>query len=430
MFLKKHFAVVFMALLFIGVFAHNVFAEGDLFETAPWSASLGIGELKFEGDEEIEDGWLISGRLGYDFNPRWTVEGEFNWMPVLHARKFGDPRRSDLHGDTWGVRLTGNVLMHLRNVEDLRWDPYLIAGAGVVHWGDAPLPGEQTELLGLGGIGMFYHFSDEWAVRAEAQGIVAGRDTEVNTLYTVGANWRWGAAVPPDYSVSGGIQDSDGDGLTDAREAEIGTDPFNPDTDGDGLSDGEEVNVYGTDPLNPDTDYDGLLDGAEVHTHKTDPLDSDTDDGGVRDGHEVIEDGTNPLDPSDDLLLYTLNIEFDYDKADVRSQYFADLDVVVKVLRRDDGATARIEGHADKRPKSSKKYNQRLSERRANAVLDYIADVGGIEESRLTSAGYGFDRPLAPNDTEENMQKNRRTEVYIRPSEGGELDVRESFEVE
>ena len=43
-------------------------------------------------------------------------------------------------------------------------------------------------------------------------------------------------------------------------------------------------------------------------------------------------------------------------------------------------------------------------------------DVGGIARTRLTYKGYGFDRPVAPNDTEENMQKNRRTEIYIRPS--------------
>ncbi len=58
--------------------------------------------------------------------------------------------------------------------------------------------------------------------------------------------------------------DSDHDGLTDAEEKALGTDPNNPDTDGDGLTDGEEVNVYHTDPLNPDTDGDGYPDGVEV----------------------------------------------------------------------------------------------------------------------------------------------------------------------
>ena len=59
--------------------------------------------------------------------------------------------------------------------------------------------------------------------------------------------------------------DSDGDGLSDAREVELGTDPNKADTDGDGLSDGDEVLKYGTNPLNPDTDGDTYPDGTEVN---------------------------------------------------------------------------------------------------------------------------------------------------------------------
>ena len=63
------------------------------------------------------------------------------------------------------------------------------------------------------------------------------------------------------------------------------------------------------------------------------------------------------------------------------------------------------------------------------AVMEYIATAGGIDPSRLTHKGYGFDRPLVPNDTEENMQHNRRTEIYIRPSaEGEDLDTGTPFE--
>lgn len=58
--------------------------------------------------------------------------------------------------------------------------------------------------------------------------------------------------------------DSDLDGLTNAEEAALGTDPNNPDTDHDGLTDREEVKVYLTDPLNADTDGDGFKDGDEV----------------------------------------------------------------------------------------------------------------------------------------------------------------------
>ena len=66
--------------------------------------------------------------------------------------------------------------------------------------------------------------------------------------------------------------DTDGDGLSDALELALGTDPTNPDTDDDNLTDGQDV-AFGTDPLNPDTDGDGRLDGQEALIDGTDPLD-------------------------------------------------------------------------------------------------------------------------------------------------------------
>ena len=91
--------------------------------------------------------------------------------------------------------------------------------------------------------------------------------------------------------------DRDGDGLTDAVETGLGTNPIDPDSDDDGLSDGAEVNTHGTNPLVADSDGDGLSDGAEVNTHATNPLDADSDDDGFRDGVEVAA-GSDPNDPT------------------------------------------------------------------------------------------------------------------------------------
>lgn len=397
--------------------------ETDLFERAPWSLSLGFGRMDFEGDEEVKDGNLLALKLGYDLNTHWAVEGVVIYLPNLDNNEFDNPDRYSLDENIWGLRLGVDLLYHLRNTKNLRFDPYVAAGTAVAFW-EKSLGSGSEEFVATGGGGLFYHLSDEWALRGDIRTEVVGGDTEFKLFYNAGLAWRWGAAVPAAYTVSGGEIDSDGDGLLDSQEVDIGTDPYDPDTDDDGLSDGQEVNVYRTDPLNPDSDWDALKDGAEVLTYRTDPLDRDTDNGGVADGHEVIEDDTDPLNPADDLQLYTLNIQFDYDKAVVRPDDYDELDIIVKVLQRDPGATARIEGHADKRPTSKRDYNIRLSERRAKAVKDYLSDVGGIEASRMTSAGYGYDRPVAPNDTEANMQKNRRTEVYIRPSaEIGEIDT-------
>jgi hypothetical protein len=90
------------------------------------------------------------------------------------------------------------------------------------------------------------------------------------------------------YRVGNADQDTDNDGLTDARERMMyGTAEDNADTDGDGLSDREESQDYLTDPVRSDTDGDGLNDGEEILTYNTDPLDPDSDDDGLSDGVEV-----------------------------------------------------------------------------------------------------------------------------------------------
>jgi outer membrane protein OmpA-like peptidoglycan-associated protein len=90
--------------------------------------------------------------------------------------------------------------------------------------------------------------------------------------------------------------DSDGDGLNDGDEAlNYKTDPNKADTDGDGLKDGEEIGTFKTDPLKSDTDGDGLKDGEEIAKYKTDPLKADTDGDGLKDGEEILTYKTDPL---------------------------------------------------------------------------------------------------------------------------------------
>ena len=88
-------------------------------------------------------------------------------------------------------------------------------------------------------------------------------------------------------------RDSDGDGLSDGCECELGTNPSKKDTDGDGLGDGEEdanqncqVDPGETDPLSPDTDGDGLGDKLEFEHRCLEPDESDTDEDGLADGVE------------------------------------------------------------------------------------------------------------------------------------------------
>lgn len=408
------------ALLALSAATSSVFAAGDdLFARAPWFGTLGVSYYLPEGDVEFDENFGFNAKIGYSLNSWWDVEAGVDYMPVLSAKAASELNRPEfaLDDDIWCLRLGLDALLHLRAVANRRIDPFLRAGTALNLFPE-DMENGKNQLGFYAGGGLFYHFNDSWALRGDLVVGPQGDNWEFTALAQLGVSYRFGAEkiVAPVFQVAAGPGDvdSDGDGLFDKDEAVIGTDPYNPDTDGDGLSDGDEHFKQRTDPLNPDTDYDGLKDGAEVLTYKTNPLDVDTDKGGVSDGHEVIEDGTNPLDPSDDLQKFTLLIEFDYDKDFIRPQYYADIEPVLKVLHRDPNATVRVEGHADKRKKSTREYNQKLSERRAKAVADYLVKNSGINPANVTAAGYGFDRPIAPNDTEENMQRNRRTDVYIK----------------
>lgn len=107
------------------------------------------------------------------------------------------------------------------------------------------------------------------------------------------------------------LPDSDSDGVPDAFENILGTDPNKSDTDGDGLTDYEEISLTDTDPLipdsvqkgttdaNADSDGDGLSNTEEIR-RKTDPLKFDTDNDGLTDYEEINTYGTDPLNPDTD----------------------------------------------------------------------------------------------------------------------------------
>jgi len=105
------------------------------------------------------------------------------------------------------------------------------------------------------------------------------------------------------------------------------------------------------------------------------------------------------------------NIFFDFGKATLRSESTAELERLTKMLNEEiPSLRIEISGHTDN--KSSADFNQKLSEARAKAVVDYLV-AHGVNQSRLEYKGYGFSQPVASNDTEEGRQQNRRTEFKV-----------------
>lgn len=199
------------------------------------------------------------------------------------------------------------------------------------------------------------------------------------------------------------------------------------DTDGDGVLDendkcpntpkGVKVDSTGC-PL--DSDKDGVYDyldkcpdtpaGVKIDS-KGCPLDSDGD--GVYDSFDKCPNTPKGfvVDKDGCEVSVSLMINFDTNKSVVNEQYFNEIEKVANFMKAYPNVKVEIAGHTDSR--GSREKNIKLSQDRANAVMDILVNKYGIDRSRVSAKGYGPDKPIASNDTEEGRAKNRRVEAVI-----------------
>lgn len=235
-----------------------------------------------------------------------------------------------------------------------------------------------------------------------------------------------------------GCPDSDGDGIPDNLDecpnkpgpAENKGCPW-PDKDGDGIPDREDrcPDQAGPAKFNgcPDTDDDGIPDIDDRCPNQAGLVEfkgcPDTDGDGIPDIDDKCPDKPGPASNNGcpekkiapalekkgaKLILKGINFETNSDKLTPES--FAILDEVIVGLIDNKDVSLEVRGYTDDR--GSATYNQKLSERRAIAVMQYLVSKG-VEQSRLTAAGYGKKDPVASNATPEGRAQNRRIE-FVR----------------
>jgi len=123
------------------------------------------------------------------------------------------------------------------------------------------------------------------------------------------------------------------------------------------------------------------------------------------------------LQPSKDETVIRIpdKVLFDFDSSKLRSEAYPVLEEIAESLNNSEGYEVKIEGHTDS--KGSDSYNMNLSKERAEAVRKALVDRYGVSPDILTAEGLGESQPVAPNDTEENRQKNRRVEIKVQPKQ-------------
>jgi outer membrane protein OmpA-like peptidoglycan-associated protein len=105
-------------------------------------------------------------------------------------------------------------------------------------------------------------------------------------------------------------------------------------------------------------------------------------------------------------------VSFDFDSASLKSAFTPTLNKVADILQRYPNTIIHVVGHTDS--VGSESYNMKLSERRAQSVVDYLS-TEGVSSNRLFAIGKGESEPRATNDTEAGRQLNRRVELFVKP---------------
>jgi OmpA-OmpF porin, OOP family len=213
--------------------------------------------------------------------------------------------------------------------------------------------------------------------------------------------------------------DTDGDGVADYLDkcpntpsgVKVDKNGCPLDTDGDGIPDyldkcpnePEDKDGFQDEDgcPDPDNDGDGILDINDKCPNEAETFNGFEDEDGCPDAVILKKDDVINID----------NIYFQSGKADLVASSFPVLDSVKRIFIDNPGLTVRIEGHTDSQGAAA--FNKNLSQKRAETVLNYLVKNLGIPKEQLTALGYGEERPVADNKTNEGRAKNRRIEFRV-----------------
>jgi outer membrane protein OmpA-like peptidoglycan-associated protein len=434
--------------------------------------SAGIGDLRLGADVRLlgqygdvfrlaagaqvfvpvgsQSGYLSDGSIRIVI-PRVQVAGDVDWFS--YAANVGFNYRNDT--STFGGTPLGSEFVFGASAGAHLFDRKLlfgpeIYGSTVVTNGSAfAKTNTPLELL----IGGHYLIADSWRVGlGVAPGLTRGLG-EPAVRYLASVEWAPQPPPPPPA-------DRDHDGILDDEDAcpdEPGVKTDDPKTNGcppppppppsdrdkDGIIDSEDAcpdvpGVKTDDPKTngcpPDRDHDGILDsddacpdvpGVKTDDPKTNgcPPDPDRDKDGIPNDQDACPDTPGPHndDPKKNgcpqaavvgkQIVILDQVKFATGSAKILPASDGILNAVLTVLTGHPEIThVSVEGHTDNVGAAA--MNKSLSGRRAASVVDWLVK-HGIDKARLSSVGFGMERPIDSNDTPEGRQNNRRVEFHI-----------------
>jgi outer membrane protein OmpA-like peptidoglycan-associated protein len=400
----------------------------------PWQFSFGANAVDLYPVGE-------DAPLGDYFDEYFNVNDHWNALPLLTSFTI-----SKYMGENFSFGITGSVnkIRKIGDATSSRDMPYFgVDGIVKYNVGSALNWSKLQPYLGVGGgyswidkigagtlngtVGLNYWFNENWGLMAQSTYKHSFEDyLPKHFQHTVGVAFNFGG------------KDTDGDGIYDKDDAcpEVaGLPAFNgcPDSDGDGVPDNADncPNTPGLKSLAgcPDADGDGVADHKDKCPDVAGPAANDgcpwpdTDGDGVLDKDDkcpnevgtVANNGCPEIKPTPAVMAtlneYARTILFDTGKATFKKESLQTLGSMQAIFKEYPKADFSIEGHTDS--VGSEKSNQLLSERRANAVRDWLI-ANGINQDRLTAVGLGESTPIDDNKTAAGRTNNRRVEVKLK----------------
>lgn len=339
----------------------------------------------------------LGGQYLIDDSSRFSDEGYGGYLGI--GKRFWTQLGFELYGfgnrfgrdvarwDEYGGGVDAHFYLNRSSV----FAPYLVAGGGYINSKEKTLDLRFEEPYGNVGVGANWFPNNNgynFGIRGEYKyrffdTDFPGIDGLNDHILSLGLVLPLGAApAKAQETATASVVDSDGDGVPDDRDLCPGTPA------------GVAVDARGC-PL--DSDGDGVPDYLDKCPN-------------TAAGVTVDKDGC-PVDTAGPNRTFE-NVNFAFDRAELTDYARGILDSASQVINQLAGQHAslkvQIDGHTD--AIGSPGYNVALSERRANAVKQYLVRKG-VDASRIETQGFGLTKPIATNDTAEGRALNRRAEV-------------------
>jgi OOP family OmpA-OmpF porin len=354
--MKKLAPVLFISVFLLPMSARSEIKGGSI-EISPFA-----GYNFFEKRQNLEDSPVFGGRLGYNFTSNFGVEatGEFIRSNVNDkSKKF--TREGQFTSPTDGVDI---IMYHLDLIyhfmPESSFNPFIVAGYGVADY-SPKINSKNMSVINFGA-GAKYWLTDNFALRLDVRDNMVYDDQIHNIEATLGVVFAFGGrdkaeAAPVAKPVEPPV-DSDGDGVPDYLDKCPGTPA------------GVVVDKNGCPPV-----------AKKVVILASEPKVAEKVVAAVAEKEAEV------------VVLAFEDVHFDFDQSTLTPEAKTILKRDIQLLKENPNAKIRVAGYTS--AAGTPEYNQKLSERRAKAVQEYLISEGIITRDRLSTIGYGETSPAA-----------------------------------